>query len=37
VIVIQQEQGDNLLFWRVLLKSEKKNEAKEPEQQNNFF
>jgi hypothetical protein len=36
VIVLQQEQGENLLFQRVLLKSEQK-EAKEPEQRKKVF
>jgi hypothetical protein len=36
VIVLQQEQGENLLFRRVLLKSEQK-EAKEPEQRKKVF
>jgi len=31
VSILQKEQGDNLLFHRMLLKSEQK-EAKEPEQ-----
>jgi hypothetical protein len=36
VIVLQQEQGDNFLFQRVLPKYEQK-EAKEPEQRKKVF